>query len=727
MIQDISHRSSFPSIQRAAAKAIAEDDVWKKHDIPSIPAERVVRHLYQPITDSWTQEETIVKMQSTPFANGAMRHCYRMKKLATPPQSACNHRFHSYGWSRASNYVAKAYRRDGEIDCSDAAKEAVKNDIILQHEANRWAEKFNDKHPPKSIVFIRAYAMEFPDRPGSPWFAVERYIAGKDEYGAAFVKHNTNSGFVDTELRRLTPQVFSAFSFYASKGHRLVADIQGVGDLYTDPQVLSSDYRFGSGDLGPRGMALFFHSFRHCSLSDKMGIPIFALSRNELKHQAKYHDDDLTLSDEEDEDDEQEGRRLLQLDTNRLRRMSALILPIDIEEFKSIDDRATMKRSNLMSNHHEIRKSIRASRKMLEAHPVLTRSKSDVDEVTRCLSIATDDTVFDHRAFHRDASGCLRERTTERNVRESARVFTNAPPMIPCQETKANLGKAHYQLACLHGLGRFPEMLEEEDAVDVSSIVFHLSHACSLRNVPACLSLGRARAGLETSVSPLLRSVVPVDFDSAKELFHRAMTSDCSSARTKAAAGCMLLQILHEEVGTTDAARVHVLEETLSLLQTADHEDRELKAHTLRVSQGGGFHVGDKVEANFALEGTYYPAVVTAVDGESSVVVEYIDDGSSETLTLENVRSLVPKTATRDCGGGPKTETCGFDDENSDEICILEDFMLKAELADLKVTMGHFTEAAALFEEAADGAMNAGKMQSASEWSVRSSELLDRN
>ena len=57
--------------------------------------------------------------------------------------------------------------------------------------------------------------------------------------------------------------MFSAFSFYASQGNRLVADIQGVGNLFTDPQVLSSDYRFGDGDLGPRGMALFFKSFCH--------------------------------------------------------------------------------------------------------------------------------------------------------------------------------------------------------------------------------------------------------------------------------------------------------------------------------------------------------------------------------------------------------------------------------------------------------------------------------
>lgn len=224
------------SLKDAAAKAVAEGDPWAKHHMEKIPAERVIRHLYQPETKTWIEEQTIVKMEREPFTHGAMRFCYRMKKRATPPQSSTNHRFHNYGWNQASNYVAKAYHVDGEIDTSSEAKEAVRNDISLQYEAAHWAEKFNESSPPKSIVFIRAYAMEFPDRPGRPWFAVERFISGHDDFGAGFTKHNTNSGFVDDELHRVTPQTFSAFSFYASEGERLVADIQGVGDLYTDPQ-----------------------------------------------------------------------------------------------------------------------------------------------------------------------------------------------------------------------------------------------------------------------------------------------------------------------------------------------------------------------------------------------------------------------------------------------------------------------------------------------------------
>jgi len=189
--------------------------------LSSIPAERVVRHMYDPTTSTWSTDETIVKMEKKPFTNGAMRYCYRMKKISTPPKSATNHRFHKYGWSRALNYVAKAYQRDDDVvDTSDEAKSAVMNDILLQYEAQHWATKFNASDPPSKIHFIRAYVVEFPDRPGSPYFAVERYIAGQDSYGVGFVKHNTNSGYVDSDLRRVTPQVFSAHSFYASNGNR---------------------------------------------------------------------------------------------------------------------------------------------------------------------------------------------------------------------------------------------------------------------------------------------------------------------------------------------------------------------------------------------------------------------------------------------------------------------------------------------------------------------------
>ena len=145
-------------MKRAASKAIVEGDPWAKHKIDKIPAERVRRHMYQPETQTWKQEETIVKMEKESFTNGAMRFCYRMKKRSPPPQSASNHRFHDYGWTRASNYVAKAYLDEkGEIDTSDEAKRNVRNDILLQYEAFHWSSRFNGLIENAILIFCWTY------------------------------------------------------------------------------------------------------------------------------------------------------------------------------------------------------------------------------------------------------------------------------------------------------------------------------------------------------------------------------------------------------------------------------------------------------------------------------------------------------------------------------------------------------------------------------------------
>lgn len=84
------------------------------------------------------------------------------------------------------------------------------------------------------------------------------------------------------------------------------------------------------------------------------------------------------------------------------------------------------------------------------------RSKSDVDEITTCLHLALNDTVFDHKAFHRLESGELKPRhfkheskkpitsSSMRNVRSRSTVvkgIQSCPPMEISDKTKTNLGK----------------------------------------------------------------------------------------------------------------------------------------------------------------------------------------------------------------------------------------------------------------------------------------------
>lgn len=67
-----------------------------------------------------------------------------------------------------------------------------------------------------------------------------------------------------------------------------MVDIQGVGDLYTDPQIhttAGSDY--GDGNLGTRGMALFFHSHECNDICTSMGLTPFDLAVSELAERRK--------------------------------------------------------------------------------------------------------------------------------------------------------------------------------------------------------------------------------------------------------------------------------------------------------------------------------------------------------------------------------------------------------------------------------------------------------
>ena len=61
--------------------------------------------------------------------------------------------------------------------------------------------------------------------------AAEPFLEG------GFTKHSSNSGFVTDEEVRNTPHAFSHFTFERSGGGEIVVDVQGVGDLFTDPQA----------------------------------------------------------------------------------------------------------------------------------------------------------------------------------------------------------------------------------------------------------------------------------------------------------------------------------------------------------------------------------------------------------------------------------------------------------------------------------------------------------
>ena len=220
-----------PALALGAAKT---DDPWLEHEVHKQPTELALRWDYDPATGAWVSSETLIKMERTPFAKGAMRECMRMKKMSQVSGSF----FFSMNWANCHNYVAKRYMQARASASTTTPNPSPSpspspspnpnqahdasiyfDDIKMQMVAKDMASRYNQGAPPKPVDFLHAFVIEVQREGKRELFCVERLIAGD------YIKHNNNSGALDFDgVHRATPHVFSRFSFYASAGQGL-----GVG------------------------------------------------------------------------------------------------------------------------------------------------------------------------------------------------------------------------------------------------------------------------------------------------------------------------------------------------------------------------------------------------------------------------------------------------------------------------------------------------------------------
>jgi len=195
------------------------------------------------------------------------------------------------------NRIAKCYL-DKEL-APDKVRMATEEDVVCQAVAKAWATAYNQssvvpdeaslaageelRHPPKKVDFVALSLLELVERPrdgsrGERVYALEAVIEG------SYRKFNNNSGMLVEDVHRQTPQALSHFAWERSGGRVMLADVQGVGDLLTDPVIhTASGKGFGKTNLGVRGMSRFFASHLHTPLLELLGLRPFGLSAPEVR------------------------------------------------------------------------------------------------------------------------------------------------------------------------------------------------------------------------------------------------------------------------------------------------------------------------------------------------------------------------------------------------------------------------------------------------------------
>lgn len=424
---------------------------------------------------------------------------------------------HHKSWDHASNYVAKCY-----ID-KDIPRDRYFQDVRLQMDAKLWAELYNRQNPPKKIDIFQMSILEFVDRADSPLFHLEHYIEGK------YIKYNSNAGFVEDIHLRNTPHAFSHFTFEISNHELIVVDIQGVGDLYTDPQIhTAKGVDYGDGNLGVKGFALFFYSHICNDLCKSLGLTEFDLAPSEIQSHDKIVD---TMKKKSFTKCRNRGDELIYNHThnhngnhhpngvNMSARQRYLInrltsvddsndLLFEIDENDHGSNGFTPQSPGMCYSPGNLlfmgtQNSFNSSSSLLNFNFLSANAKAYYANNSNNTSII--DSPFDNEdaarfytsnAFNKPrASGVMAEKYALLNADSEYRrsIVAHCP-------FESILGKIHLELCKYHELGRF--LRDEHDTIDYNAAFFHLVQAANLGVIEALVNLAKIYMQLPHDILP---------------------------------------------------------------------------------------------------------------------------------------------------------------------------------------------------------------------------------
>jgi len=213
-----------------------------------IQKETAIMHSYDHINKKWLKKKIRVQLDNVPFAKGNLRFCCHLKIDGDKDKD--------------QTYVAKM-----SSNPRDTIERSIYfRDCRMQEIARHYAEEYNKYKPPKLCKFLQTWVLQLMDREFEPLCSLEMYLTGK------YQKYSNNYYYADVE--RNTPHAFAHFSFEASGRQLIICDIQGVQDIYTDPQVHNqSGEGFGRGNLGQAGFQGFLQTHRCNAICKYLKLP----------------------------------------------------------------------------------------------------------------------------------------------------------------------------------------------------------------------------------------------------------------------------------------------------------------------------------------------------------------------------------------------------------------------------------------------------------------------
>jgi hypothetical protein len=153
-----------------------------------------------------------------------------------------------------------------QLNNDGALVRLLKQEVVMQYRTWELANEWNKLGLPKNVSVNPLFVVKLADRTPPVWAVMEPLLEG------TYVKYNDNNGGVFAQEGRVreTPQAFSHFTYLTTKHQWLVCDLQGVGDVFTDPQVHTDtrDRCPVPGNRGMEGIVDFFKTHKCSALCD---------------------------------------------------------------------------------------------------------------------------------------------------------------------------------------------------------------------------------------------------------------------------------------------------------------------------------------------------------------------------------------------------------------------------------------------------------------------------